>query len=106
MSQKPNCPHVISGKQSICPKHTRIPKRGTQGTKGTLKGRLNSGWVWRKIHTPKQTIPKMKRVSMETSWAKISTGNVPARIIQARTAVIEATIGVLVFALIFDMRLG
>ncbi len=69
--------HVSTGSAIICANEKSIPKIGTQGTKGVLKGLGKSGCVRRKTITLALTIAKASRVPIETSAPSISMGKRP-----------------------------
>src|SRR5690606_33920118 len=46
---------VSNGRNAIIPKHTRIPRTGTSGTKGVRNARGASGWVFLRTSTPTHT---------------------------------------------------
>src|SRR6516164_6229143 len=66
--------HVLAGRLSIAAKEVRIPKIGTKGTRGVLKGRGISGRLRRRIHTPAQTITNASRVPIFTRTARSPIG--------------------------------
>ncbi len=55
-----------------------MPRIGTSGTSGVLKGRCRSGWRTRRTQTPAQTMVKASSVPMFTSSASWSMGRKPA----------------------------
>lgn len=55
---------VWLGKEMIIAVHTSIPKMGTSGTNGVVKGRTLSGSFLRMIHTPAHTNTNAKSVPM------------------------------------------
>ena len=73
-----NCNQVTAGIKNINTRQAIVPKRGTQGVKGVLKGRCRVGCVNRRTSTPKQTIAKMKSAPIEVSCPKMLTGKKPA----------------------------
>ena len=70
--------HVMTVSPVISPPHKIIEISGNQGTKGTLKTRLRSGCVRRRIMTPSETSTKAKRVPMFERSAASLMAKIPA----------------------------
>ncbi len=64
INQTANLTQVSQGKNTIMAIQVKMPKIGIKGTKGTLNGRLASGFVFLKIKMPTQTIKKANKVPM------------------------------------------
>ncbi len=63
-TQMANRAHVAKLNEIIMRKHVKIPKSGTSGTSGVLKGRGRSGRVFRKTITLAHTIANARSVPM------------------------------------------
>ena len=63
-NQMINRSQVSPGKDTIIPKHDRMPRIGTKGTNGVLNARGRLGWVLRRTITPTHTKTNARRVPM------------------------------------------
>ena len=71
------------------------PITGMVGTKGVLKGRSISGFLFRNTKTLRQTITKASKVPIETSSPSIEMGRIPAIIMANDPVSIVLKYGVL-----------
>src|SRR5579862_1516956 len=71
---------VLAGRLAMAASDVRIPRIGTRGTRGVLKGRGRSGRLRRRIHTPAQTITKARSVPIFTRTARSPIGIIDAKI--------------------------
>ncbi len=94
MIQTPNLAQVAQPNENMRVKQVKIPRRGTQGTNGVLKGRGKSGCDLRSTITLAQTIEKAKSVPILVSWPTKDKGAKAAKIPTATIKTTFATHGV------------
>src|SRR5579863_1054727 len=65
---------VFAGRLAMAASEVMMPRMGTSGTHGVLKGRGKSGRFRRRTQTPAQTITKASRVPILTRTARSPIG--------------------------------
>src|SRR3981081_2371656 len=90
----------------IRPPQRMIEINGNHGTKGTLKTRLRSGGVRRRMMTPNETSANAKRVPMLERSAASSVAKIAPGMPTARPATQVDQWGVLNLGWIFEKNLG
>src|SRR5579864_8064822 len=90
----------------IRPPHKMIEINGNHGTSGTLKTRLRSGWVRRRMITPNETSTKANKVPMLERSAASLIAKMPAGMPTANPAIQVDQCGVLDRGWIFEKNLG
>src|SRR5664279_515557 len=86
--------HVSPGRLAIKASEITIPRMGTRGTSGVLKGRCSSGRRTRRIHTPAHTITNASNVPMLTSSPRIPMGTREAKMATNSPTVMDEIHGV------------
>src|SRR5579859_2898155 len=86
--------HVSVARLIIMASEITIPRMGTTGTHGVLKGRGSSGLRFRKTHTPAHTITNASNVPMETISSSTLMGSDAARTATKKPTVSDEIHGV------------
>src|ERR1700758_4517085 len=90
----------------IKPPQRIIEIRGNHGTSGTLKIRLRSGWVRRRMITPRETSANAKSVPILERAAASLMGKIPDGIPTAKPAIQVDQWGVLNFGCTAEKNFG